>query len=125
MPLRAGRFTHSERVKKAAENNPAMRFGEKGDAVAIVQQALVDLGFPMPITTKGGRRLTDGIYGNETAKVVKQFQKLNKLDADGIVGRKTLARLDELIVAESALKEAELFAFGRRNFTLQTVKSQS
>jgi hypothetical protein len=35
----------------------------------------------------------DGIYGNETASLVKTYQKNNKLMADGIVGKDTWNRL--------------------------------
>jgi len=31
----------------------------------------------------------DGIYGNETVRLVKEYQKNNKLVADGIVGKDT------------------------------------
>ncbi len=51
----------------------------------------------MPITTSGGRKLADGIFGSETTRVVRQFQTLNGLQADGIVGRQTLQVLEQLI----------------------------
>jgi peptidoglycan hydrolase-like protein with peptidoglycan-binding domain len=35
----------------------------------------------------------EGIYGNETASLVKTYQKNNKLVADGIVGKDTWHRL--------------------------------
>ena len=35
----------------------------------------------------------DGIYGSQTLKAVKEFQKKNGLTVDGIVGEKTLAAL--------------------------------
>ncbi|MFT5873748.1 MAG: peptidoglycan hydrolase-like protein with peptidoglycan-binding domain [Clostridium sp.] len=35
----------------------------------------------------------DGIYGNETARLVKQYQRTNKLVIDGIVGKGTLQSL--------------------------------
>ena len=35
----------------------------------------------------------DGIYGNETARLVESYQKNNKLAADGIVGKDTWHRL--------------------------------
>ena len=38
------------------------------------QDALVDLGFPMPISTKNGEELPDGIFGLETKKTVADFQ---------------------------------------------------
>ena len=51
MPLTSPRFAGNARLQSAANNSPAMGFGERGDAVAIVQQAYLDLGYPMPIST--------------------------------------------------------------------------
>ena len=38
-----------------------------------------------------------GIFGNNTVKAVKEFQKDNNLDVDGIVGNKTWAKLKSII----------------------------
>jgi peptidoglycan hydrolase-like protein with peptidoglycan-binding domain len=123
MPLVAGRFAANPRLQQVAENNPPMKQGERGEAVAIVQQALVDLGFAMPVTTNGGRKLADGIFGNETTRVVNQFQMANQLGVDGTVGRNTMAALDRLIQARSAVKQSETAATRGRDFTLKTAKS--
>jgi peptidoglycan hydrolase-like protein with peptidoglycan-binding domain len=74
-----------------------MKPGEKDEAVAIVQQALVDLGFVMPIITGNGQMLADEIYGPETTSVDRKFQTTFGLAVDGVVGRQTLHKLDELI----------------------------
>lgn len=102
-----------------------MRQGEKGEPVAIVQQALIDLGFAMPRSTNNGRSLTDGIFGTETSKVVTQFQSRFGLVADGVVGRQTMARLDDLIMSQSNLEEAESFTIAREEFSLRTAKPVS
>src|ERR1700730_15623706 len=107
MPLRAGRFSTNARLQNASKSSPSLKQGEKGAAVAIVQQALVDLGFAMPRTTNNGRNLTDGIFGEETARVVKKFQGNFGLVVDGIAGRQTLAKLDDLILAQSELRNLE------------------
>jgi len=107
MPLRAGRFSVNARLQKASISSPSLKPGEKSTGVAIVQQALVDLGFDMPRSTKNGRSLTDGIFGEETVSVVKEFQRKFGLTVDGIVGRQTLAKLDALIVAQSDLQAFE------------------
>ena len=39
----------------------------------------------------------DGVFGNETEKVLKQFQKDKKLDVDGICGPNTWKALIEAI----------------------------
>lgn len=125
MALRAGRFSNNTRLERASNNQPSIKQGEKGEAVAIVQQAFVDLGFAMPNTTNNGRSLADGIFGSETARVVSQFQAANRIAVDGSVGRNTLAKLDELILAQSAQKEAGSRLFARNEFTLRTAKPLS
>jgi peptidoglycan hydrolase-like protein with peptidoglycan-binding domain len=100
MALTSPRFANNARLQAASENNPPLRRGETGDAVAILQQALVDLGFKMPISLSQGS--PDGIYGAETEGTVRQFQK-NQAFApsgqDGIAGRDTLGALDRLFPA--------------------------
>jgi peptidoglycan hydrolase-like protein with peptidoglycan-binding domain len=122
MALRSGRFAKNARLVQVSNNNPSMRQGEKGEAVAIVQQSLVDLGFAMPITTNDGRSLADGIFGQETFRVVKLFQTKNGLAADGIVGRNTIAKLDDLIVALSAAKTGSQSLQSRNQFAVTTAK---
>jgi peptidoglycan hydrolase-like protein with peptidoglycan-binding domain len=87
-----------------------MKQGERGEPVATVQRALVDLGFRMPVTTANDTKLPDGIFGPETAQVVRKFQQLNGLDADGVVGRHTLAKLEELTAAQTVADRASLIA---------------
>jgi murein L,D-transpeptidase YcbB/YkuD len=97
MPLVSRRFAGDPRLQAAAANSPALAYGAKGAAVSKMQSALVDLGFPMPITTAGGAKAADGIWGSETSATVRKFQGLNGLIADGVAGRDTLGRLDVLI----------------------------
>lgn len=101
MPLTSMRFGSNARLLAASDNKPALKLGEKGDAVAIVQMALVDLGFKMPKTTGDGRKLPDGVFGAETLAAVKAFQTQNGLTADGVAGRDTLTVLEAIIVALS------------------------
>jgi peptidoglycan hydrolase-like protein with peptidoglycan-binding domain len=95
MPLTSPRFAGNVRLQKAAANNPALAKGESGEAVVIVQQTLIDLGFAIPISTRKTGR-PDGILGDETARTIKAFQAREGLAQDGIAGRDTLARLNEL-----------------------------
>ena len=75
--------------------------GKRGAAVAMLQGALLDLGAKMP-KTSALQGSPDGIFGEETLKAVQDLQTKHKLKADGIVGKKTLALLDGLMVGKNA-----------------------
>lgn len=96
MALRSQRFAPLADLQQAAQNKPPLRFGSKGKAVEVVQATLVELGFPMPISTRNKAIRGDGIYGQETQSTVRAFQLAQGLSADGIAGRDTLHRLDEI-----------------------------
>ncbi|RXT56657.1 hypothetical protein B6S44_06270 [Bosea sp. Tri-44] len=103
MALTSPRFSANDRLRKAAENAPPLKQGERGQAVAIIQLALTDLGLAMPSSTNQGRTLPDGIFGPETARRIRSFQTANGLVADAIVGPLTMAALERAIIAQSAL----------------------
>ena len=63
-------------------------FGDKGTAVKKLQNRLIELGF-MPAGS------ADGQYGYQTYNAVKDFQRANYLDVDGIAGPMTLTYLYE------------------------------
>ena len=80
-----------------AEPTPAMtpnkrytqlQFGNSGNNVKKLQNALIDLGY----MEKGS---ADGQYGYQTYNAVKAFQKANGLTSDGVAGPKTLTVLYE------------------------------
>jgi peptidoglycan hydrolase-like protein with peptidoglycan-binding domain len=96
MALRSPRFASNERLQRAASNSPPLRHGEVGEAVRLLQQALIDLGFPLPISVRRYGS-PDGIYGDETAGRVREFQRKNGLTADGVAGHDTLGKLDALL----------------------------
>jgi len=96
--LRSPQFRNDSRLQAAANNRPPMRQGEQGLAVQKLQQAFIDLGFPMPISTRR-RGTPDGIYSAETAATVRKFQQKYGLKVDGIVGRNTMSRLDRLFIS--------------------------
>ena len=64
----------------------ALRLGSSGADVRAVQQRLKELGY-----LKGN---ADGDFGAATEAAVKAFQKQNGLEADGLVGKQTLNRLN-------------------------------
>lgn len=96
MPLMAPRFVRNARLQKAAQNAPAMQQVETSDGVKTLQQAFIDLGYKMPKSTGAGMFPPDGIFGSETCSVAKQFQKDQKLVVDGVVGKETMTRLDQI-----------------------------
>jgi peptidoglycan hydrolase-like protein with peptidoglycan-binding domain len=105
--LQSDRFRGDQRLQAAANNSPPLRQGERSNAVSKLQQALIDLGYPMPITTKQGTQSPDGIYGNETTITVRKFQRKYGLKADGIAGRATLSKLDQLSSAPVPLSSSD------------------
>lgn len=96
MALTSPRFATNARLQKASRNQPAMGRGEVGEAVRIIQQALIELGYWLDVSVK--RFATpDGIFGPETEDRVRQFQRGHGLYPDGIVGQLTLDKLDKLL----------------------------
>jgi peptidoglycan hydrolase-like protein with peptidoglycan-binding domain len=102
MALQCARFSSEPDIVRASTNSPPLRRGSHGEGVRTLQLALIDLGFAMPISTKNGTALPDGIFGAETQKMVTAFQRANGLVADGVVGANTVAQLDKVIAAQSA-----------------------
>jgi peptidoglycan hydrolase-like protein with peptidoglycan-binding domain len=77
-----------------------MSIGEQGAGVKLLQEALIETGISMPVSTHGGKSPPDGIFGAETQGAVKQFQTRNGLTVDGIAGRKTFGALDEFMLQQ-------------------------
>ena len=63
-----------------------LRKGDKSDAVKVMQEKLIALGYLSGTA--------DGVYGSLTYKAVKEFQRANALTADGIAGKNTIAALN-------------------------------
>ncbi len=97
MALMSALFSGNQRLAAAARNNPALHWGEVGDAVTKFQLGLITRGYPMPISTKKMGTMPDGIFGNETKNSTRNFQRVNNLRMDGLPGEKTLTRLDSLL----------------------------
>lgn len=72
---------------ETATGMPTLRKGSKGPYVVTAQNLLIDKGIPLP------RYGVDGDYGAETEAAVKQFQGLNGLKIDGVVGTQTWTAL--------------------------------
>jgi peptidoglycan hydrolase-like protein with peptidoglycan-binding domain len=89
--LGSPRFSCDPDLEGSFDNERLLRSGSRGPAVKVVQQALVDDGFPLP------RFGVDGEFGDETRSAVRDFQRSQGLvgpDVDGIVGPITMGLLD-------------------------------
>jgi len=91
-------------VTVVGDANPpsSYRKGDSGLGVKELQQNLIKLGYTLP---KHG---DDGSYGDETVEAVKAFQRANGLLDDGISGEKTIAKIAELLKAQSTPKQEDL-----------------
>jgi len=66
---------------------PTIKYGDTGEAVRVLQKALIDLRyFP-------ANEVVDGIFGNNTKSKVKNFQRDQNIYVDGIVGPQTWKEL--------------------------------
>ncbi len=86
--LMSPRFANDLVLQSVYRGQRLLRKGDKGPAVQKIQQALMDLGFPLP------RFGADSDFGNETASSVMNYQRANGLAVDGIVGPITIKSLD-------------------------------
>lgn len=73
----------SESKIQGFNSPPTVKKGAKGNITKLIQIRLIQKGIKLP--TYG----SDSSFGGETEEAVKEFQKLNGLSPDGIVGEKT------------------------------------
>ena len=79
-------------------NSTLLKVGSKGEAVRNLQNLLISKGYSC------GASGADGDFGQGTYNAVVAFQKVNGLDADGVVGPATWAALNGSINCNSLLK---------------------
>jgi hypothetical protein len=94
MALTSPRFAPEDRLQEVASNSPPMRVGERSRGVHLIQNALLDLGYEMPVTTSLEIVDPDGQFGRETERTVRALQEAHGLTVDGVVGRQTMRLLD-------------------------------
>lgn len=94
-------FAGNADLKEVRNRRKFLNVGSGGDAVRLVQEALLDEGYELP---KFG---ADGKFGSETAKAVREFQTRWRLAVDGVVGDQTLGLLDAHAVGKGVLKLGE------------------
>jgi peptidoglycan hydrolase-like protein with peptidoglycan-binding domain len=88
--LTAARFSGNADLEAVYDDEQDLRVGDSGAAVSLMQQALVDAGFPLP------QFGVDGIFGNETRGALMDFQRSSSLSADGVLGPNTMSALNAL-----------------------------
>jgi hypothetical protein len=91
--LSSPRLAGNPLFERVLDNKEVIEFGDKGPEVRRIQQLLIDLGFDF--SAHGA----DGIFGKETAKAVKAFQRRESLIEDGRVGFATINALDKAFPA--------------------------
>jgi len=82
-----------------------------GSGVGVIQVFLQLVGYRLPRSIKQGQ--PDGIFGSETETFVRKFQGDAGLNADGIVGPKTMAAMDQALVQKPYLDTASPIEYGR------------
>ena len=98
MALTSPRFKNESALRTVDLGATFLARGASGRHVHLLQMALIDLGFAMPISTASHHYSPDGIYGLETETVVKAFQTRNPpLVPDGKIGQFTLREIDRQI----------------------------
>lgn len=79
-----------------------LRRGSSGDAVAQIQEQLNAISNNYPLIPK---LTVDGIFGPATENAVQVFQKVFGLTQDGIVGRRTWFKIQDIYVAVTRIAE--------------------
>ncbi|EJE7236813.1 N-acetylmuramoyl-L-alanine amidase [Clostridium botulinum] len=74
---------YAEMSRQGFNTIPTCRQGARGNITKIIQQMLINIGYPV------GSFGADGVFGNATVVAVKSFQKDCNLCVNGIVGEKT------------------------------------
>lgn len=81
-----------------------LRAGSSGDAVAQMQEQLNAISNHYPLIPKLS---VDGIFGPATERAVRVFQKVFGLAQDGIVGRRTWNKIQEIYVGVTRIAELD------------------
>ena len=88
--LNSPRFSGDPVLEACLDNERVLQQGSSGTAVTLIQQALIDAGFPLP------QFGADGVFGAETKSALQDFQRSSALTPDGKVGQNTMSALDAL-----------------------------
>ncbi|MBQ9544961.1 MAG: peptidoglycan-binding protein [Clostridia bacterium] len=97
------------REYEASYPGSPLRRGDAGNDVTTIQQQLDRIAINYPVIPVVE---VDGVFGSDTEKQVKEFQRIFSLTPDGVVGRVTWNRIS--YVYSSVKKLAELNSEGQR-----------
>ncbi len=86
----SSRFGGDKELEAVFQGSKTLGKGSRGVAVTKIQQALVDMGYKLPIYG------VDGKFEDETAKAVEDFQKAQSLTASGEVDKTTLDKMQTI-----------------------------
>ncbi len=100
--------------------------GATGEPVRMLQAALIELGYALPGSIKKSGKL-DGVFGNETDKRVREFQKFAfpGTNPDGIVGWRTLGALDSRLISKQPPSHGDSPIWGRAPASIPGSPEQS
>ncbi|KNF07842.1 N-acetylmuramoyl-L-alanine amidase [Gottschalkia purinilytica] len=88
------RFKNLVQAELGGNNMVTLRKGDSGDLVYKLQADLLAIGY-----TEVGK--PDGIFGTNTENAVKRFQRDYGLSSDGIAGKNTLNKIQEVLKSMS------------------------
>lgn len=119
-------WSNVDRIKKAEQNSPPMKSGERGPPVHLLQAALImndcDVQHHGSVNTNGQTASQSAIFLQETAAAVRKAEEKFNLSKDvGIAGKEVVGRLDTINAgfyranhanfgAQQAVKDAPLAA---------------
>jgi hypothetical protein len=89
MPKGIGEVPVPTPTPTPSTDKPTLRKGDRGEYVTLMQTELIQKGYSC------GDTGADGVFGTQTEKAVKRFQKDNGLLEDGICGKQTWNALSE------------------------------
>ena len=98
-----------------AEPVDTIQAGDRGSEVSYLQKLLWDLKYPIDV---------DGIFGNDTKSIVKQFQKDHFLEQTGIVTLEVLGAMqEELTISQQTEKKASTASYLQKGNAGAAVKA--
>jgi peptidoglycan hydrolase-like protein with peptidoglycan-binding domain len=108
--LAAPRFSGNRILEAAFDDERLVRNGDRGEAVRLIQESLVAMGYALPISvSETDTTQLDGIFGPETEAAIRRFQTdAGAVLVDGIVGPETMGLLDRHDVSQPAARPPQI-----------------